>query len=528
MPLLPALLVPVVSVTVTGLMAILLWRRLVNLMVDKAIRRMMSEPYTANLVELMAGFGHNPIRPTMENELRAHSGTVLHRPMGTARRPRTFHGLMFNPAQLQRSPLPPDAPVTTAVTLGPRAQRPLFLEMPLLVSGMGFGVGISEQVAIALARGSADAGTACNAGHGPLLPAVRQEARSLIIQYTGSPWTTDPAVLRLADMVEIRFGQGAWGAMGSRVKPEDLPDRARELMGLHPGEAATLHSGAGNIHSAEHLRRLVQQLREMTGGVPIGIKLAATNDLERDLDSALAAGVDVIAIDGAEGGTQSAPPILADDFGLPTLDALVRAVRHLERVGARNGVSLIISGGLHNPGDYLKCLALGTDAVYLGSPALFAAAHKQVALALPWEPPTQVMMPKSARADQFDVEEGAKSLQRFLQASVEEMAVGARALGKDHLHAVSRDDLFALDGETARVTGIPLAPGWAEAGTRDAATGAGRVVTRLSGGATSPRRGEAEGAAAHPQDSAAELEAIAERALPLVRSLRRRLESRRW
>ena len=440
-----------------GLLLLLLWRPLTNRMVDTMTRRLLSEPYSANLWELAAGFGHNPVLPTMENELRAHAGKLIQRPVGTARRFKHLTGIMFNPAQLQRRPLPPDAPVETHVKLGPRAERPLILSIPLLTGAMGYGIGISARTSLALAKGTALAGTACNAGEGLLLPEVREAARSLVLQYSGAYWTQHPDVLRMADMIEIRLGQGAWGGIGSVIANDQMKPDFREKIGLTGDQGVTLPSGVEQLHDPVGFRRLVRELRDLTGGVPIGVKLAASHDLEASIDKLLAAGVDVIAIDGAQGGTHAAPPILADDFGLPTLHALVRAEHHLQQRGARGDVSLLIGGGLQTPGDCLKCLALGADAVYLGSMAMFALTHQQVAKSVPWEPPTQLVYDMGSLADQFDPEQGAQSLANFLKASAEEMALGARALGRGALREVNREDLFAVDPETAAITGLPLA-----------------------------------------------------------------------
>lgn len=439
------------------LFAAALGRRLVDAAVDRVLRRLLTEPYDENLWELVAGFGHNPPGPTLENALRARAGRAIRRPIGTGRRFRDLTGLLFRPAQLARRPLEPDEPVDTRVTIGPAASRPVRLDIPVLLAAMGYGVAVSERVAVALARGSALAGTACNAGKGPLLPAVRREARTLVVQYTGTPWTSDPVVLRQADMVEIWFGQGAQAGLGPVLEPGDVPPEVEEVMGLGHGEAVALPSGATDRRDARTLRRLVQYLRGVTGGVPVGVKFAAGHDLEADLDVALAAGVDFISLDGAQGGTHSAPPILADDFGLPTLHALCRARRHLDMRGVVGKVSLLVSGGLLTPGDCLKCLALGADAVYMGTAALFAVTHDQVDRAVPWEPPTQLVWATGALARRFDPERGAQSLARFLRAVADEMAIGARALGKRALRDVNRDDLVALDPETAAITGVPLA-----------------------------------------------------------------------
>src|SRR5690606_28245532 len=204
---------------------------------------------------------------------------------------------------------------------------------------------------------------------------------------------------------------------------------------------------------------LVAELRSVTGGVPIGVKLAPGRRLEADLEACVAAGVDVVALDGAQAATKGSPPILQDDFGLPTLHALVRAVRFLETRRVREQVSLIVGGGLYTPGDFLKVLALGADAVYIGTVALFVISHGQVFKALPWEPPTQLVFFGGQHEDALDVDEGAHRLANFLRAAAWEMAVAVRALGKRAVREVSKDDLMALDETTARLCGVPVS--WA-------------------------------------------------------------------
>lgn len=151
----------------------------------------------------------------------------------------------------------------------------------------------------------------------------------------------------------------------------------------------------------------MDDLKAATGGVPIGMKLVPSGMLEADLDIALEAGVDFITLDGAQAGTKGSAPILQDDFGLPTLFGLCRAVRHLERRGVSGTVSLLIAGGLKTPGECLKAIALGADAVYLGSTVLFAAAHNQIAKTLPWEPPTELVFAWGKLAHRFDPEQRA-------------------------------------------------------------------------------------------------------------------------
>jgi glutamate synthase domain-containing protein 2 len=197
-------------------------------------------------------------------------------------------------------------------------------------------------------------------------------------------------------------------------------------------------------------------LREMTGGIPIGVKLVPAC-IEEDIECALDAGVDFITIDGAQAGTKESAPILQDDIGLPTLRGLVRAVKVLEEKKARHQVSIIVSGGLYTPGDYLKAIALGADAVALGTVILLAAIHTQISKVLPWEPLSQLAWDEGDFADLLDEEKAAKQVANLLKSSVKEMELAVMCLGKKSIHEVSRDDLVALDPQTARIAEVPLA-----------------------------------------------------------------------
>ncbi len=202
------------------------------------------------------------------------------------------------------------------------------------------------------------------------------------------------------------------------------------------------------------LAALIQHLRELTGGVPVGVKLAAGKRFERDLSLAVEAGPDFITVGGSQGGTWGAAPAVEDDFGLPTLFALSRAARFFRREGLRGRISLVVEGKLRNPGEFLKALALGADAVSIGTVALMAAVHTQALKVLPWEPPTELLRYTGRLVQRFDVEQGAASLARFLQSCREEMAEGLRALGKASHRELSPDDLMALDPLTAEICGV--------------------------------------------------------------------------
>ncbi|MBO8142424.1 MAG: FMN-binding glutamate synthase family protein, partial [Firmicutes bacterium] len=277
----------------------------------------------------------------------------------------------------------------------------------------------------------------------------------LILQYHRAPWGKAPESLAQADMIENNIGQGASTGVGTEVVGARTDARLRAQLGVGPGRKAVIRSHHPELE-AMPLADLVARLRDLTRGGPIGVKLAPGRRLEEDLAVCLDARVDVIALDGAQAGTKGSPPILQDDFGLPTLHGLVRAVRFLESAGVRDRVSLVVGGGLFAPGDFLKVLALGADAVYIGTAALFAISHGQTFKSLPWEPPTQLVFYGGHQAHRLDVDEAADRLARFLRSAAAEMAIAVRALGKTAIRDVGKEDLTALDPHTARVCGVPV------------------------------------------------------------------------
>ncbi|MCL6445218.1 MAG: FMN-binding glutamate synthase family protein, partial [Alicyclobacillus sp.] len=368
------------------------WLRwVVKKVVVHAVKLAFTEPYTKNLLEGVTALRKFGVQWTAENELRAHSGQPLEKPIGTTRKFPHFDGLMFSPAQLHRRPLEHTAAVQMETVIGRKAQRPLVVSMPVLVSAMGYGVALSKPFVRAIAKGTALAGTACNAGQGPALQEFRDLAYRLVVQYHGAVWRPMPEMLRQADMIEIRFGQGANAGYTSVVPAEGLTEEVKRHLHMSAKDLfAYIPAGQPEVRRRHDLRRLVHRLRIESGGAPIAVKLAAGNDLEEDLRIAVHAGADVVVIDGAQGGTHASPAILVDDFGLPTLPALARAVRFLEQHGLRGQVDLLVSGCIRTPGDMLKALALGADAVYIGTAALFAVVHTQIVKAIPFEPPTQL------------------------------------------------------------------------------------------------------------------------------------------
>jgi glutamate synthase domain-containing protein 2 len=439
---------------------LLLWafsRPLFKRLVGHFIRRLMNDPYGENLWEMVTALLRIPPWIVLENSLRAAAPGILERPFGSPRRRKDFAGLVFSPAQLAVLPAPESAYVDTRLTIGPDADKPLKLEIPLLAAGMAYGVGLNERVKIAIAKGTAAVGTATNSGEGPFLPEERIYARHFILQYHSGSWAKEPETLRQADAIEIRFGQGATAGAGITIQPNALSEKARMLAGVAGNRPLTLPSRHPEVSRPQDLKRLVDKLRRLTGGVPIGVKLAPSGWLEADLEAAVRADVDFISIDGGQGGSKAAPPILSDDFGLPTLFALTRAVRFLRQCGARRRITLLTGGGYATPGDCLKALALGADGVYMGTVVLWAMTHDQITKAIPWEPPTQLTWDNGLLADVFDVDKAATSLANLFTSFTEEMKLAVRALGKTSVRDVDAGDLVALDEWTSKITGVRLA-----------------------------------------------------------------------
>ncbi|WP_134700928.1 FMN-binding glutamate synthase family protein [Ammoniphilus sp. YIM 78166] len=445
------------AILFTGILSLLLIKPLTQMILGSIIKRIMKDRYPENIWEMVTAMTRTPPTSVVENSLRAASGRIIERPFGSPRKFLHFDGLIFSPAQLATLPAPEDATVVTRITIGPAAKKPLTLDIPLLLGAWGYGIGVSEKLKIAAAKATAAVGTATNAGEGALLPEDRELAKYLIMQYSAGDWSKDPEKLRQADAIEIHIGQGASAAAASIIPPGYLKGRARDLMNLKPGEKLVIPSRHKEIQKPEDLKPLVKKLRKITEGVPIGVKICASAKLEADLEAAIYGGVDFISIDGGQAGTKGGPPILEDDFGLPTIYALSRAVQYLSKRGVKDKISLLIGGGFSNPGQCLKALALGADAVYFGTAPLWAMTHEQVTKAIPWEPPTQLVFYPGNLEEEFDEEKAATHLENFFDAYMEEITVAIRALGKTSIHDVNREDLVALDEMTSKVTKIPLA-----------------------------------------------------------------------
>jgi methylamine---glutamate N-methyltransferase subunit C len=425
-------------------------RYMIKKIANDFMEKLLTEKYTQNLAEFLPSLKRYSILNAIELNLRAQSGKVLSRPLGTPKHFLSFENLMFVPKQMKRLPLHATAPVDMQVTLGPNAQKPFTIRIPIMISGMAYGLALSEEAKLALARAANALQTAICSGEGPTLPEEVEEAQKYILQISrwSWGWRADAHVAK-ASMLEVQMGQGA--DLGSVFfEAAELEGRAQELGGLEPGQPAEALPAPPGITKPEDWPKFMENLRQRAKGIPIGLKIMATNNLEEDLAIAVDLGFDVIMIDGAQGGSHATTPIKQDDFGIPTLNALVRAVRFLKNTR----VSLIVAGGFFTPGQCLKALALGADAIYMATVPLFALAHSQAKKVTPWEPLTTIVYYDSPSKTMLDIDQAATDVVNALTSMTLEMEEALRALGKSSLKELSPDDLVALDALTAEVTGV--------------------------------------------------------------------------
>ena len=430
------------------------FRRMSYKKVAKSVTTLTTDEYTHNLAELWNAASRASVTNILEINLRATQGTVINRPLGSPKRFDGYDNLMFDKSQLGKLSQKADTYIDMKVTLGTRADKPLTLDIPLLISGMGYGVAVSEPVKIALARGAKEMRTATNSGEGPYLEEERREAGKYILQISRWPWglRTDKQIAA-ADMLEVQISQGAHTGT-YYLSPEEIRGKARKLMGLSRNQGISSLPAPPGVEKAEHWKSLVDKLRQRANGIPIGIKMMATNKIEEDLAIAVDSGFDVIAVDGSQGGALISYPTMQDDFGIPSIHALVRAVRYLQERGVREQVTLIVAGGYYTPGSCLKALALGADAVYLGTVPLYALLNLQHKKVVPWEPPTTLVSYSSKDNKKLDVSLGAQRVSNVLRSMVVEMEQVIRALGKTSIKELNPDDLAALDSFSAELTGV--------------------------------------------------------------------------
>ena len=358
------------------------------------------------------------------------------------------------PAQMARKPLLDDQSVATGVVIGPRAAKPLHLDIPVFVSDMSFGA-LSEEAKTALARGAEMAGTGICSGEGGMLREEKAENSRYFYELASARFGWRPELVEDVQAFHFKGGQGAKTGTGGHLPGEKVQGKIAEVRGLEPGQAAISPATFPDLHAPDDFRKLADEVRERSGGIPIGFKLSA-NHIEDDIDFALEAGADYVILDGRGGGTGAAPLIFRNHISVPTIPALARARRHLD---ARTGreVTLVITGGLRVAEDFVKALALGADAVAVSNAAMQAVGCIAARMCNTNNCPVGVATQKPELRARLDVQVGAERLNRYFRASVELMQVLARACGHNNLSDFTVDDITTWKREMADLSGIRFA-----------------------------------------------------------------------
>ncbi|MCK0164839.1 glutamate synthase-related protein [Marinobacter sp. S6332] len=355
-------------------------------------------------------------------------------------------------AQMATQPLLEDVPVSTKLVIGPRARKPLKLKIPLFVSDMSFGA-LSEEAKLALAKGAELAGTGICSGEGGMLPEEQAANSRYFYELASAQFGYDEAKLKDVQAFHFKGGQGAKTGTGGHLPGNKNVGKISQVRGIPEGEPAVSPPTFVHLHTAADFKKFADRVREVTGGIPIGFKLSA-NHIEKDIQFALDASADYIILDGRGGGTGAAPEMFRDHISVPTIPALARARRYLDEQGVGGEVTLIITGGLRTPIDFVKALALGADGIAIANSAMQSIGCVAARMCNTNNCPAGIATQKADLRQRLNVEKSASQLRNFFEASVELMQVMARACGHDSLSSFNSDDLATWHREMALLSGV--------------------------------------------------------------------------
>ena len=411
-----------------------------------------------------------------EIQRKAATGLYAIRGYGTLRERRwaTFDDLTFLPCSLTRIPLEGyREKCSTKTVLGTRhAKKPIELDIPIMITGMSWGA-LSLNAKTALAKGAALAGSSNTTGDGGMLRAERDASRCLIYEVLPSRYGINIHDMREADGIELTIGQGAKPGTGGLLLGSKVSDVIAHQRDLPIGVDQRSPARHPDFLGPDDMVIKVEELREATDGqVPIFVKMGASRVFD-DVKLAAKAGADVIVVDGMEGGTAASPAILQEHTGLPTLAAVCEARRALEDIGVYGEVQLIIAGGIRDGVDAAKAMALGADAIYIGTAALIALNCNRAMYEIDYHAigaapyhchhchtgrcPVGITTQNPELMKRLDIDEGAERVLNLLRAMTLEIQMLARACGKSDIHHLEPEDMAALTAEASMICGIPLA-----------------------------------------------------------------------
>ncbi|WP_225769855.1 FMN-binding glutamate synthase family protein [Inquilinus sp. Marseille-Q2685] len=410
------------------------------------------------------------------SEIRRAAATGIYdiRGFGAKRRLPHFDDLLFLGASISRYPLEGyREKCGTDVWLGTRhARKPIHLKIPVTIAGMSFGA-LSGPAKEALGRGASAMGTSTTTGDGGMTQEERGHSETLVYQLLPSRYGMNPDDLRAADAVEIVIGQGAKPGGGGMLLGQKISERVAGMRTLPAGIDQRSACRHPDWTGPDDLEIKIEEIREITDWQkPIYVKVGASRPYY-DTTLAVKAGADVVVLDGMQGGTAATQEVFIENVGLPILAAIRPAVKALQDLGLHRKVQLIVSGGIRNGADVAKALALGADAVAIGTAALIALGDNDPAFAADyaalgtvpgcyddWQDgrdPAGITTQDPELAKRFDPVLGGRRLANYLSVLTLEAQTIARACGKSHLHNLEPEDLVALTVEAAAMAQVPLA-----------------------------------------------------------------------
>lgn len=362
----------------------------------------------------------------------------------------SWDSLLFLGAQMATLPLNEDEEVSLMTVIGPKSKRPLELSMPVFVSHMSFGA-LSKEAKLSLARGSAKVGTAIGSGEGGVLKEELDTAGRYIFEYVPNRYSYNIEDMKRVDAIEVKIGQSTKPGMGGHLPGEKVTAEIAELRGFPIQTDIISPARFPDIDGVDGFRELIDELRSAGNGVPVGLKIAAGH-IEKDLDMVMEAGADFVTIDGRPGGTGSTLNYVKDSTSIPTVIALDRARRHIDDAGS--DLTLVITGGLRSSADVAKALAMGADAVALGTACLMAIGCQQYRLCNTGKCPTGVTTQNPELRLRLVADYSAKRLANFLNTMASELKDFSRLTGRSDVHDLSCDDLVCTDLNLSRSMSI--------------------------------------------------------------------------
>lgn len=368
----------------------------------------------------------------------------------------SWDDIQIQTAQLTPSPLFEDEEVNTSLIIGPKAKKPLQLDIPIFVSDMSFGA-LSEEAKIALSKGAEMAGTGICSGEGGMLPDEQAANSKYFYELASAKFGFEMEKLSGVQAFHFKAGQGAKTGVGGHLPGNKVNERIAEVRGLEEGQDAISPAKFDDLHSPEDFKAMADKVREFTGGIPIGFKLSA-NHIEENIQFALDASADYIILDGRGGGTGAAPSILRNHISIPTIPALAKARKYLDEQGiSSDEVTLIVTGGLRTAADFTKALCLGADGIAVANSAIQAMGCLGMRACHTNNCPVGIATQKSGLRARFEIEKSAALLNNYFRNTTKLMQVLARACGHADFKAFSMYDLVTWKKDMHHLTGIEYA-----------------------------------------------------------------------